>query len=194
MSETKRPTFFATPADFRRWLDKNHRKAAELLVGFFKRATGRPSITWPESVDEALCFGWIDGVRRSIDASSYSIRFTPRRRGSTWSEVNVRRVAELSKRGLMRPAGLAAFAVRDEKKTALSSYERRSSARLAPDEERRFRADAKAWAYFQARPPWYRSTAVCWIVSAKKPETRVRRLKALIEDSRAGRPIGPLAR
>jgi len=184
-----KPTFFPTPAAFRRWLEKNHEKATELLVGFYKRDSGKPSITWPESVDQALCFGWIDGVRRRIDDVSYSIRFTPRRRGSIWSAINIRRATALTEEGLMSPAGLRAFEARDEKKSAIYSYENRPRT-LPPEAEKAFRANKKAWEYFNAQPPWYRRVATHWVVSAKKEETRARRLATLIADSAAGRRIG----
>jgi uncharacterized protein YdeI (YjbR/CyaY-like superfamily) len=186
------PTFFATPDDFRAWLQAHHETETELLVGFHKKGSGRPSITWPESVDQALCFGWIDGVRRRIDDASYSIRFTPRKARSTWSAVNVKRVGELTAEGLMRPPGLAAFERRSDDKTAIYAYEQRTAATLDPEQERRFKADKQAWAWFQAQPPSYRRTATHWVVSAKKHETRQRRLERLIEDSGAGRPIPSL--
>ncbi len=186
------PTFFATPEDFRAWLEAHHDTEAELLVGFHKKGSGRPSITWPESVDQALCFGWIDGVRRRIDDTSYTIRFTPRKARSNWSAVNVKRVAELTEQGLMRPGGVAAFERRSDDKTAIYAYEQRKAAELDPEQERRFKGVAKAWAWFQAQPPSYRRTATYWVVSAKKPETRQRRLERLIDDSAAGRPIPSL--
>ncbi len=188
------PTFFATPKAFRAWLEEHHETERELLVGFHKKGSGRPSITWPQSVDQALCFGWIDGVRRSIDAESYSIRFTPRQARSTWSAVNVKRVGELTAEGLMHLAGLAAFERRTDDRTAIYSHERRKEAKLDPEHERAFRADAGAWAWFQAQPPWYRRAATHWVVSAKREETRLRRLGQLIEDSAAGRTVGPLTR
>jgi uncharacterized protein YdeI (YjbR/CyaY-like superfamily) len=188
-----KPKFFATPAAFRAWLEANHETAGELLVGFHKRGSGKPSITWPESVDEALCFGWIDGVRRSIDETSYTIRFTPRRERSRWSDVNVRRAKELLRLGLMRPAGRRAFEKRDETDAAYS-YEQRHAAELDPESERAFRANAAAWAYFQSRPPWYRRTAIHWVTSAKKDETRRARLATLIDDSAHERHIKPLRR
>jgi len=188
------PTFFATPAEFRAWLERHHADRRELLVGFYKRGSGKPSITWPESVDEALCFGWIDGVRRSLGEDAYTIRFTPRQARSTWSAVNVKRAAELIDAGRMRPAGLAAYEARGDDRTAIYSYEQRRHAALEPDQERRFRAVPEAWDWFQARPPWYRRAAIHWVTSAKRPETRERRLQTLIEDSAAGRPIGPLTR
>ena len=188
------PTFFETPAAFRRWLERHHASENELFVGYHKKATGRPSITWPESVDEALCFGWIDGVRRSIDADSYCIRFTPRRKDSTWSEVNTRRAHELIDAGRMHPAGLRAFERRDPEKTGAYSFEQRAEARLDPEAEGLFRADEAAWRFFEAQPPGYRRTAVFWFVIAKREATRQRRLQTLIEDSAAGRRIGPLRR
>ena len=188
------PTFFAEPADFRAWLEENHERASELWVGFHKKATGRRSITWPESVDEALCFGWIDGVRRSLGDESYMIRFTPRKPRSTWSAVNIARAKELVAEGRMRPAGLAAFEARSEKRSAIYSYEQRHEVRLAPDEEREFRANERAWEFFQAQPISYRRPALWWVVSAKREETRARRLRTLIEDSANGRRLRHLSR
>lgn len=192
--EVRSPVFFETPAAFRAWLRTHHAQRDEVWVGFYKRASGRPSITWPQSVDEALCFGWIDGIRRSLDDTRYAIRFTPRRPQSTWSAVNIRRVKELIRLGRMQPAGLHAFEARADEKTALSSYEQRKTARLEASDERRFKANAKAWAFFDAQPPWYRRIAVYWVVSAKRPETRERRLAALIADSARGRTVPPLTR
>jgi uncharacterized protein YdeI (YjbR/CyaY-like superfamily) len=189
-----KPTFFATKAQFRSWLERHHADRRELLVGFYKKGSGRPSITWPESVDEALCFGWIDGVRRSLGEDAYTIRFTPRQARSTWSAVNVRRAGELIEEGRMTPAGLAAFEARGDDRTAIYSYEQRRAATLEADQEQRFRAATEAWEWFQARPPSYRRAAIHWVTSAKRPETRERRLQTLIEDSAAGRPIGPLTR
>jgi uncharacterized protein YdeI (YjbR/CyaY-like superfamily) len=186
------PTFFATPADFRAWLERHHESHSELIVGFHKRGSGRPSITWPEAVDQALCFGWIDGVRRRIDDASYSIRFTPRKARSTWSAVNIRRMKELVDEGLVAPAGMAAFERRADDRSAIYSYEQRKAARLEPDQERRLRADERAWAFFEAQPPSYRRAAIHWVTSAKKPETRDRRLAQLIECSAAGEPVPPL--
>jgi uncharacterized protein YdeI (YjbR/CyaY-like superfamily) len=189
-----KPTFFKSPLAFREWLEKNHLKAKELPVGFYKKGSGKPSITWPESVDEALCFGWIDGVRKSIDETSYTIRFTPRRAQSIWSAINIKRASELSDGGAMRPAGLRAFEARQESKSGIYAYEQRAAAKLCDADERQFQADAAAWKYFQAQAPWYRRTATWWVVSAKKEETRLRRLGILIESSAQGRSIGPLTR
>jgi uncharacterized protein YdeI (YjbR/CyaY-like superfamily) len=188
------PTFFPTPAGFRRWLSRHHASATELWVGYRKKATGQASITWPESVDEALCFGWIDGLRKSIDASSYMIRFTPRRPDSTWSLVNVRRVAELTRLGRMKPAGVRAFDARDPGKSGEYSFEQREQARLSAAETLQFRANREAWAFFSSQPPGYRKLTVFWIASAKRDDTRARRLRTLIDDSAAGRRIGPLRR
>src|SRR5579871_3940968 len=182
------PTFFPTPADLRQWFEANHATARELLVGFYKKGSGRPSITWPESVDEALCVGWIDGVRKSLDEHSYVIRFTPRKRSSVWSAVNVKRVGVLTEQGRMRPAGLTAFEARQENKSGIYSYEQRQ-ARLAEPYEGMLREDAAAWEFFQAQPPSYRKAVGWWVVSAKKEETRLKRLAQLIEDSARGRRI-----
>lgn len=187
------PIFFATPSDWRAWLAVHHETEAELWVGFYKKDSGKPSITWPESVDEALCFGWIDGLRKSIDDESYMIRFTPRKPTSTWSAVNIKRVAELTEQGRMQPAGLAAFALRTGEKSGIYAYEQ-ESATLDEAEEQRFRANPAAWEYFQTQPPSYRKTAIRWVVSAKKAETRQSRLARLIEDSEFGRTVPPLTR
>ena len=188
------PTFFPTPADLRAWLERNHDRETELLVGFYKRGSGKPSITWPELVDEALCFGWIDGIRRGIDDESYTIRLTPRKPTSTWSSVNIRRVGELTEEGRMRPAGLAAFERRTEDRSGIYSYERRKAARLDPDQEREFRANDGAWSFFRSQPAGYRRTATHWVVSAKREDTRRKRLATLIEDSANGRRLRHLTR
>ena len=176
------PTFFKSPSAFRAWLAKHHAKERELLVGFHKKDSGKPSMTWPESVDEALCFGWIDGVRKRIDDESYSIRFTPRKTVSTWSAVNIKRATELSGLGRMMPAGLSAFAARRENRSGIYAYEQRSESLPEP-----FAAIMKknkaAWAFFSVQPPSYRKTLCWWVVSAKKEETRVMRLDKLIEAS-----------
>jgi uncharacterized protein YdeI (YjbR/CyaY-like superfamily) len=185
-----KPRFFQTPADWRRWLERHHGDTTELWVGYHKRDSGKPSITWPESVDEALCFGWIDGVRKSLNGTSYVIRFTPRKRDSRWSLVNIRRVKALVKERRMRPAGLKAFRARRPEKSGDSVRNRPE--RLPPRYQKPLQADPGAWAYFCGRPPWYRRTVCHWIVSAKKEETRLKRLALLIQDSAAGRLIGPL--
>ena len=189
-----RPRFFATPQKFRDWLEKNHSAKDELLVGFYKVGSGKPSITWPQSVDEALCFGWIDGVRRSLGDEAYTIRFTPRRTTSIWSVINVKRFGELEKLGKVTAAGRRAFTARTPERTGVYSFERRAAAELTRDEAARLRKHAKAHAYFEAQAPWYRRAALHWIVSAKKPETRARRLEQLIRDSAASRAVPPLAR
>jgi len=188
------PRFFPTPADFRAWLERNHESETELLVGYYRKGSGKPSITWPESVDEALCFGWIDGVRRAHDEIAYTIRFTPRRPTSIWSAINVAKVKELSRQGRMRPAGLRAYAARTPERTGVYSFERLSAAKLSPTQRKRLRADRKAAAFFDAQPPGYRAVATHWVVSAKRPETRERRLSQLIADSAAGRRIRQLVR
>ncbi|HME06721.1 MAG TPA: YdeI/OmpD-associated family protein [Bryobacteraceae bacterium] len=188
------PIFFATPAKFRAWLAKQHNKATEQWVGFHKKHTAKPSITWPEAVDVALCYGWIDGVRYKIDEVSYKIRFTPRKPGSNWSSINVKRVEELTKLGLMAPAGLKAFSNIREGKSGIYAYEQRSEAKLDDGFERQFRANSAAWEFFQAQPPWYRRTATYWVISAKRPETREKRLAELILDSAQSLPIKGLRR
>ena len=175
-----KPRYFATPEKFRAWLAKNHAKSPELLVGFHKKATGKPSIDWPQSVDEALCFGWIDGVRKSLGDESYTIRFTPRRPGSIWSSINIRRVAVLKRAARMQPAGLAAFERRSRERSAIYAYEQRDSAAFADAELRVFKANAAAWEFFSGLAPSYRQKAVYWIISARKPETRQVRLDRLI--------------
>ncbi len=189
-----KPRYFATPAAWRAWLEKHHASSTELLVGFYKKGSGKPSITWPESVDEALCFGWIDGIRRTVDDERYTIRFTPRKARSTWSAVNIERVAELTKRGPMRSAGLEAFARREKARSQIYAYEQRSEAALDDEAERAFRANEKAWTFFQAQPPGYRRTAIYWVMTAKKDETRRKRLATLIDDSARGRTIKQLTR
>ncbi len=187
-----KPTFFATRRELRAWLDEHHDTATELWVGLYKKSSGRPSVTWSEVVDEALCFGWIDGIRRGIDDKSYMNRLTPRKPNSNWSEVNIRRVQELTKQRRMRAAGLKAFRKRREDKTATYPYEQRHLAKLNPSQGRRFRSKKQAWEWFQTQPKGYRTTAVYWVMSAKRPETRERRLDTLIEDSAKGRRVPPL--
>lgn len=187
------PTYFATPADFRRWLTKHHASADELWVGYWKKATAVPSVTWPETVDEALCHGWIDGIRKSVDAERYKIRFTPRRPGSHWSAVNLKRVAALIAEGRMRPSGLAAYEARDPEKSGRYSFERKRAS-LTPAQRERFREQPDAWAFFRAQPPGYRKLATWWVISAKREETRARRLEKLIADSAEGRRLGALDR
>ena len=183
------PIFFATPAAFRNWLKKNHASRREQWIGFYRKASGRPSITWPESVDEALCVGWIDGLRKTIDAESYKIRFTPRKKESNWSAINIARVKELTKEGRMQPAGLAAFALRKEEKSRIYAYENRKTAVFDKADEKRFRSNAKAWEFFQRQPAGYRHLATWYVVMAKQEETRQRRLEKLVAESEAGRRL-----
>jgi uncharacterized protein YdeI (YjbR/CyaY-like superfamily) len=183
--------YFETGAEFRAWLERYHSTSNDLLVGYFKKGSGRPSITWPESVDQALCFGWIDGVRKGIDDERYSIRFTPRKLGSIWSAKNIRRARELIDLGLMTPAGLRAFEARREDRSGIYSYEQ-GEASLVDPYERQFRRNAKAWEYFQSRPPSYRKAAIHWVMSARKEETRRRRLATLVDDSEHERTVPPL--
>lgn len=175
------PRFFVSALQFRGWLEENHARATELTVGFRKVASGEPCMTWPESVDEALCFGWIDGVRKRIDDTSYQIRFTPRRKESIWSLVNVAKVQELARQGRMRPAGIAAFEARSQRRTGVYAFERNLPAALAPAEVRVFKESRVAWAYFESSAPSYRRVVMHWIVGAKRPETRARRLGQLIQ-------------
>jgi uncharacterized protein YdeI (YjbR/CyaY-like superfamily) len=187
------PKFFATPAVWRAWLQQHGSEEKELLVGFYKKDSGHPSITWPESVDVALCYGWIDGVRRKIDDVSYSIRFTPRRPRSIWSAVNIQRVEELTKQGLMCPAGIKAFEVRREERSGIYAFEQKR-VKFNKAQEQQFRANAAAWKFFRSQPPWYQRTATWWIISAKREETRAKRLATVIEDSEQGRTIRQLTR
>ncbi|MFZ0771540.1 MAG: YdeI/OmpD-associated family protein [Candidatus Sulfotelmatobacter sp.] len=191
---TLRLHFFPSPSEWRAWLEEHHAETQELWVGLYKRNSRRPSISWPEAVDGALCFGWIDGVRKSIDDISYKIRFTPRKPRSIWSAVNVKRATELSAMGLMHPAGLAAFQKRDEKRSKIYSYEQRKGAKLPTAYERKFRAREAAWKFFQAQAPWYRRTCSFWIISAKKEDTRLKRLAELMEHSEQQRTVPPLTR
>jgi len=180
-----KPKFFRTPADFRRWLEKNHATAAELWVGFYKKDSGKPSITWPESVDEALCFGWIDGIRKRVDEISYQIRFSPRRRGSIWSATNIKRAKELDKQRRIRPAGLKAFAPRIENKSGIYSYEQRNTD-LPKPYAKLLKKNKAAWDFFQVQPAFYLRMIGWWIISAKKEETRMARLAKLISESAKG--------
>jgi uncharacterized protein YdeI (YjbR/CyaY-like superfamily) len=188
----EQPIFFATPAQFRTWLKRHHARKSEQWVGFYRKTTGQPSITWPESVDEALCFGWIDGLRKSIDTKSYKIRFTPRRLTSVWSAINIRRMEELIRQDRVHQTGADAYARRSTAKSGIYSYENRKAATLDPTSERKFRADRSAWKWFQAQAPGYRQTVIWWIASAKRLETRDKRLSILIADSKAKQKIKPL--
>jgi uncharacterized protein YdeI (YjbR/CyaY-like superfamily) len=188
------PVFFANPSEFHAWLEENHDKASEIWVGFYKKGLGKPGITMPESVDEALCFGWIDSVRRSINETSYANRFTQRKVRSTWSAINIKRANELISLGRMQPSGFKAFERRTDERSAIYSYEQRQSAKLSGDFEKRFQANKKAWNFFKSQAPWYQRVAAFWILSAKREETRLKRLEKLIEDSENGRTVPPLTR
>jgi uncharacterized protein YdeI (YjbR/CyaY-like superfamily) len=182
------PKFFATQNDFREWLEKNHDKKSELLVGFYKIGSGRPSMTWSESVDQALCFGWIDGVRKALDDDSYTIRFTPRRPNSIWSAINIKKVEVLTAKGLMRKTGLAAYKKRDEKKSSIYSYENRSKefeGKLATE----FRKNKDAWNFFQEQPAGYKKLCTHYVMSAKQEKTRISRLEKLILACNAGKRL-----
>jgi uncharacterized protein YdeI (YjbR/CyaY-like superfamily) len=180
--------YFPSPADFRRWLEKHHATEKALWVGYYKKGSGEPSLTWPESVDEALAVGWIDGIRKSVDDTRYKIRFTPRKPGSVWSSVNIKRVAELSKEGRMKPAGQKAFEARKENRSGIYAYEQRGE-ELPEPYAGRFRENPAAWDFYQALPPGYRKTINWWVVSAKQEETRLKRLEKLIAESAAGRRL-----
>lgn len=188
------PKYFRDAAAFRRWLEKHHAAAAELWVGFYKKGATRRGITYAEAVDEALCFGWIDGVRNGIDAERYTNRFTPRRPRSNWSDVNTRRVEELIAEGRMHPAGLAAFESREAARSGVYSFENRGASTLTPEQQARFRRNKAAWNFFEAQPPGYRKTAIWWVVSARREETREKRLTTLIDDSANGLRIAMLRR
>jgi uncharacterized protein YdeI (YjbR/CyaY-like superfamily) len=190
-SKSLTPLFFPTQSHLRKWFEKNHKKADELWVVYYKKSSGKPSITWQESVDEALCFGWIDGLRKSIDDESYKIRFTPRRKSSNWSAVNIKRMNELIKLGLVMPAGLEVFNNRDVKKTNLYSFER-ENVKLSKEFEKKIKANKKAWDYFQSLAPTYKKPSIWWVMSAKKEETKLKRLDTLIKCSEEGRKIPPL--
>ena len=183
----QQPAYFATDADFRRWLSANHQTAPELLVGFWKKGSGKPSIDWPQARDQALCFGWIDGVRKSLGEEAYTIRFTPRRKGSIWSKVNVERFNALKAEGRMTSAGERAYE-ENKAKSGLYAYERELAV-LSDQDEALFRRNRKAWADWEKRPPGYRKVVLHWVTSAKKPETRAKRLATLIECSAKGEKI-----
>jgi uncharacterized protein YdeI (YjbR/CyaY-like superfamily) len=185
--------FFDSSSEFREWLETNHERAGELILGFYKKGSGKKGLSYAESLDEALCFGWIDGVRKNLDAVSYSIRFTPRMKNSIWSLANLRRVERLKKSGRMKRAGLESHSMRDPAKTGIYSFEN-ATRTLAVDEEKKFMSEANAWDFFQKQTPSYRRMALWWIVSAKKDETRARRLSLLIEDSASERTLAQFTR
>jgi len=191
MNSEVKPLFFSTQMDFREWLEKNHNNSAELYVGFWKVKSGKPSMILSESVDQALCFGWIDGLRKSIDDESYYIRFTPRKSKSIWSTINIRKVEYLIEQGLMKPQGLALFNLREKHKTGIYSYEN-DTYHLTEEFEARFKTNKVAWDYYMSLPPSYRKPAIKWVMSAKQATTREKRLTELITDSEAGRKIKSL--
>ncbi|WP_433376820.1 YdeI/OmpD-associated family protein [Actinoplanes sp. CA-142083] len=184
--------FFDTAADLRAWFEVNHDSAPELFVGYWKKGTGQTGVSHPEAIEQALCFGWIDSVARRIDERSYRVRFTPRRRGSVWSAINVAKIAELTERGLMAPAGLKAFEERKIDQAPAYAYEQ-AEVGFDADQNALFRADQGAWEWFSTQSAYYRRAATHWVVSAKRAETRERRLAQLITDSAAGRRVPPLA-
>jgi len=181
--------YFKSANDFRRWLEKNHATTQELWVGYYKKSSRQPNMTWPESVDEALCFGWIDGIRKSVDDLRYTIRFTPRRRESIWSAVNIQRAHELTDKGLMKPRGVAAFEARKENRSGIYSYEQRT-AKLEGLYEKRLKQNKAACDFFYTQPPSYRKAIGWWIVSAKRETTRLKRLEKLIRESERGERLG----
>lgn len=185
------PLFFSSAKEFRKWLKANHTRRTELWVGFYKKATGIPSITWPESVEQALCYGWIDGIRKSIDDASYKIRFTPRKPDSHWSDVNIKLVKKLKKEGLMQPAGLKAFEARTEKKSRRASYEQ-ARVNFNTEYEKKLKLNKKAWKYFSSQAPSYQKQTMWWIMSAKREDTRLKRLEILIQSSEEGQYVPPL--
>jgi uncharacterized protein YdeI (YjbR/CyaY-like superfamily) len=193
-TDEPKPKFFATPELWRAWLEKNHTSKTELWVGYYKTSTGKKSITWPQSVDEALCFGWIDGLRKSIDDDAYKIRFTPRKKTSIWSAVNVKRIAVLTEEGRMTEAGLTAFGHRKENKTGIYGHDRKEEAKLPSEWQSRFEKNKRAWTWFSARAPSYRRIAIHWVMSAVKEETRERRFQELVRCSEQETTIGPLTR
>lgn len=176
------PTFFSSQNDFRKWLEENHQKETELLVGFYKVRTQKPSMTWSESVDQALCFGWIDGIRKSIDEESYQIRFTPRKANSIWSAINIKKIEELTEKDLLFPAGIAAFEKRKEHKSKVYAFET-EPIEFPKEFLEKFKAHKKAWEYFENLAPSYKKTSIHWIMSAKQDATQLKRLQKLIQDS-----------
>lgn len=180
--------FFRSGAEFRRWLEKNHDNASEIWIGFNRKDSGKGGITYTEAVDEALCFGWIDGIRKKLDETSFTNRFTPRKPRSIWSNVNVAHVERLTREGRMKPSGIAAFSAKDEARSGVYSFER-ETADLEPQMKREFRRNTRAWKFFGAQPAYYRRLASHWVISAKRDETRQKRLAELISVSAAGRRL-----
>lgn len=188
-----RPVFFKSVKELHKWFQKNHDRATDVWIGFYNVKSGKKGATYKEAVDEALCFGWIDGIRKNIDEERYANRFTPRKKTSIWSDINTRRIKELTEEGRMHPAGIAAFNARDEKRAGIYSFEQ-DSHELAPDFEKKFRANKKAWKYFNSMPPWYRRTSIHWVMSAKQETTRLKRLNTLMTDSENEKTIAQLTR
>ena len=182
------PKFFPHQSDFRKWLEENHDKEKELVVGFYKVNSGKPSLTWSQSVDEALCFGWIDGIRKSVDHESYCIRFTPRKPTSIWSAININKMEEMIPKGLVQKAGLLAYEKRKDHKSKIYTYEQEES-EFSPVIEETFKTNAKAWDFFQKQPPYYRKLMTGWIVRAKQEATRLSRLEKLIKASEEGKRL-----
>lgn len=193
MTSEPKIIFFKTRADFRKWLEKNHAEKTELFLGYYKKDSGIKSITWPESVDQALCFGWIDGIRKSIDEKSYFIRFTPRKKTSIWSSVNLKKVAELTRLDLMNPAGIKIHAERKVGNEEKYSFEQSKPIALTPAYLKKFKANKKAWKWFLEQTATYKKQSTWWVISAKQEETRLKRLGILISDSENGRKIGPMS-
>lgn len=185
--------FFSSPEEFNAWLEENHNTADELWVGFYKVHTKKPSLTWSQSVDEALCYGWIDGIKKTLDKDSYTQRFTPRRKGSAWSNINIEKMKKLQQEGKMRPAGLKAFKRKEDRKSGIYAFEQKE-AELSDSQLRLFKQNRKAWDFFRSQPPGYRRLAIYWVISAKQEATRERRLNTLIEDSEYGLRIKHLRR
>jgi uncharacterized protein YdeI (YjbR/CyaY-like superfamily) len=192
IENTMKPTFFASPGELRKWFEDHHDKETELLIGYYKKSSGKPSITWTESVNEALCYGWIDAVRQGIDETVYTIRFTPRKPGSIWSATNIKNAETLIEKGLMRPAGLKAFEARKKEKSVVYSYEQKNATKLPESYEKKLKANHKAWEFFHSTSPSYQQAAIWWIMSARQEETKLRRLEQLIQDSEQGRTVPPL--
>jgi uncharacterized protein YdeI (YjbR/CyaY-like superfamily) len=183
------PVFFEKPEDFYKWLEKNHKTEKELIVGFYKTGSGKPSITWPESVDQALCFGWIDGVRRSLGEESYTIRFTPRKPNSIWSVVNIKKMEQLMAKGLLKPEGLAAFEKRTEAKSRIYSHEQEEAGRLSPEFEKAFKANKSAWDFFTTQAPSYQKVMIHHVMTAKQEKTRQARFEKLLQASAEGKRV-----
>ncbi|RYU97259.1 YdeI/OmpD-associated family protein [Emticicia agri] len=182
------PKFFTHQSDFRQWLEENYKKEKEIVVGYYKVNSGKPSLTWSQSVDEALCFGWIDGIRRSIDADSYCIRFTPRKPTSIWSSVNIKKMEEMIPKGLVKEAGLLAYEKRKDNKSNIYVYEQDELA-FTQAMEHNFKSHSKAWDFFQKQPPYYKKQMTGWVISAKQETTQLARLKKLIEASEDGKRL-----